>query len=276
MRFNSRIFFFFLLLNCQSAFNQNLYDIPHSKEFATYLFKSQQYSLAAIEYERLLFLEPANDTLRESLIRCYSLNQEYSIAINRLNVFYPEIQTINSPFNDLFAYNLISDHKNETARNFIQTNQHISTERKHFYQAFSYLLDEDYKKSEQILSEIPATESSIIPLRSFSQEGIHLKRKSPGLAMAMSAIVPGSGKFYTGDWKDGIISVLTIAAASFTAYRGFHVHGTDKAYGWIYGTMATGFYFGNIYGSYTSAKRYNKRQSDKLAQKVRAAFALQP
>jgi hypothetical protein len=96
------------------------------------------------------------------------------------------------------------------------------------------------------------------------------------LAMAMSTIVPGTGRFYTGDWKDAIISMITIGVTGYQAYRGFTIKGTKSAYGWVYGTIATGFYLGNIYGSFSSAKRYNKRKSEKLDQKIDGAFYMAP
>lgn len=264
------------LLSFLKADAQNLYDLSSSKEFANYLFHSQQYPLAAIELERLLFLEPSNDSLKITLVKSYTFNKEYSTALHRLDVFYPQLQSIHAPFDDLYAYNLLADKKNTQARSYLSGNQTLTQEKKHYYQAFSYMLEQDFKHSNELLLSAPADELSLAPLRSLSDEGIHMRCKSPGLALAMSAVVPGTGKFYTGDWKDGIVSMISIGLTTYQAVKGFRTKGTDSAYGWIYGTLATGFYLGNIYGSFTSAKRYNKRQAAKLAQKVDAAFYIRP
>ncbi len=275
MRFNLLLSLLIFVLY-KPAQAQNLYDIPRSKEFASYLFHSQQYSLAAIELERLIYLEPQNDSLRENLIRSYSFNKDFATAGKRIDAFFPEKKAITSPFDDLYAFNLLADKKTHATRDFLATNATLNPEKRHYYQAFSYLLEQDFNNSERLLAEIPKDESSLSALRDLSHEGLTMRRKSPGLAMAMSALVPGSGKFYTGDWKDGIISLISIGITSFQAIRGFSINGTASTYGWIYGSIATGFYLGNIYGSFTSSKRYNKRQADKLAQKMDAAFFLHP
>jgi hypothetical protein len=266
----------FIFLHSKPVKAQNLYDIPRSKEFANYLVHSQHYSLAAIELERLIYLEPQNDTLRESLIKCYTRNKEFATAGKRLDAFFPNKKFISAPFDDLYAFNLLADKKTHAARDFLSINATLDFEKRHYYQAFSYLLEQDFNNSERLLAEIPLDESSLSPLRDLSHAGLTMRRKSPGLAMAMSTLVPGSGKFYTGDWKDGIISLISVGITSFQAIRGFSINGTSSTYGWIYGSIATGFYLGNIYGSFTSAKRYNKRQADKLAQKTDAAFFLHP
>ena len=270
------LFLFWMLVSFSPAFSQNLYDIANSKEFARYLYRSQQYSLASIELERLLFIQPENDTLRETLVRSYMLNKDYVVSIKRLDSFFPNPREIKKPFDDLFAYSLLADKKTERARTFLSSNETLEPEKRQYYQAFSYLLEQDYKQADKLLSEIPNTNTTLAPLRDLSKEGVSMRHKSGGLAMAMSAIVPGSGKFYTGDWKDGIISLISIGVTGYQAIHGFQVKGTKSAYGWIYGTIATGFYLGNIYGSFTSAKRFNKRQSDRVAQKVDAAFSIQP
>ena len=261
---------------CIQASSQNLYDEKRSKEFVNYLMHSGQYSLAAIETERLLFLEPANDSLRETLISCYTLNKEFAVANKRILMFYPDIQSIKKPFDNYFAYTLLADKKTQLTRDFIASSPTFETDKKQYYQAFSYLIDHDYKHSEAYLSGLTSNEKSIMIAKEFSKEGSMQKRKSPGLALAMSAIVPGTGKFYTHDYIDGIFSMLSIGVTGYQAIRGFQEKGTKSAYGWIYATVATGFYLGNVYGAFSSAKRYNKRQTDKLDQKVNAAFNLHP
>ena len=103
-------------------------------------------------------------------------------------------------------------------------------------------------------------------------QGEIIKLKSPFLAGSMSAIVPGSGKFYTRDWKDGLIGFLTVGASAYQSVRGFQRRGINSGYGWVFGGLATGFYFGNIYGSVQSAKRYNKRKKQNLKLKIENRF----
>jgi hypothetical protein len=48
------------------------------------------------------------------------------------------------------------------------------------------------------------------------------------------------------------------------AYRGFSKSGKNSVYGWVFASLATGFYIGNIFGSHKSAKKYNKKIDDNL------------
>jgi len=92
----------------------------------------------------------------------------------------------------------------------------------------------------------------------------NIRYKSPFKAGLMSGVIPGSGKFYTKNWQDGVIAFIFVTANAWQSYRGFKKHGTKSAYGWIFGTLSAGFYIGNIFGSVKSAKRYNHKLDDEL------------
>jgi len=89
----------------------------------------------------------------------------------------------------------------------------------------------------------------------------NLKRKTPALAGIMSAIIPGTGQFYNGKIKDGIVALLT---------NGLFIWGTYELYRRkIYGIAAVatvftaGWYSGNVFGAVSGAHKYNhKREVD--------------
>ena len=58
----------------QTAAQTNIFDLAHSTSFAQYLMISQQYDLAAIEYERMTFMRPSSDS-----IKCLSPNIRSSV-----------------------------------------------------------------------------------------------------------------------------------------------------------------------------------------------------
>ncbi len=83
------------------------------------------------------------------------------------------------------------------------------------------------------------------------------KGKSPWVAAGLSAIVPGLGKFYVGNYGEGAASLLL--GASFTA---FAVESWVKvgAKDWrtiLFTTLASLLHISNIYGSYISVGLYN-------------------
>ena len=83
------------------------------------------------------------------------------------------------------------------------------------------------------------------------------KGKSPWVAAGLSAVVPGLGKFYVGNYGEGAASLLL--GASFTA---FAVESWVKvgAKDWrtiLFTTLASLLHISNIYGSYISVGLYN-------------------
>jgi hypothetical protein len=259
-----------------ASYAQNLYDQEHSQEFATYLFKSRQYELAAIEFERLLFIKPQNDTLQAALVKSYSFNFEYKTALSRLTKFASSPAELPENLSDLYAYNLLADKQFKTALAYLGENRTLSQERVLYYRSYTNLFQKQYFT---VLTELDSARhpaESLLVLKEFAEAGVALPHKSPFLAGAFSTLIPGAGKFYTGDWKDGIISLVMVGAIAFQSYRGFNRGGVSSAYGWIYGTVAAGFYFGNIYGSVKSAQRYNKRKAEKLEKRIEESYLLRP
>jgi len=267
-----RIFFFICLTSFLSLNAQNLYDLGPSKRFADYLVKTKQFDLAAIEYERLTFLEPQNDTLKIALINCYSFNKKYELALVRLNSFAESPLKLDSTFSNLYAFNLIASKKFDASTSFINQSNSLLKNKKEFYKGFTYLFLNDFKRANEFATPLITTNELLKPIVLLSSEGLNAKRKSPALAVIFSTIVPGTGKMYTGDWADAIISLITVGFASFQTYRSFDLKGFEKPRGYIFGTIAAGFYLGNIYGSYKSAQRYNKRSLKKVHEKIENTF----
>jgi hypothetical protein len=273
MRINYFLFLI-LLLKAGASKAQSLYDQESSKQFATYLYASGNYRLAATEYERLLFLEPNNDSLRQRILKSMLLSEDFEGSNKRALLFNEPADRLSNGMANLYSYGLISAGNQQAARTFLNVNQNLNKEEKLYYQAYSYLLENEFKKAQQLKSESQVIMDS--RLAALISETETIKHKHPALAAGMSALIPGLGKFYTGDWKDAIIALVTVGVTGYQSYRGFNRNGINSGYGWIYGSLAAGFYLGNIYGSASSAKRYNKREIDKVAQRIRHSFMLRP
>jgi len=81
--------------------------------------------------------------------------------------------------------------------------------------------------------------------------------KNPAWAGIFSAIIPGSGKMYVGEWGDGITGLLITSLFAFLAYDNFKANHNTRA--WIFTGIGAFFYAGNIYGSITAAQIFNAR-----------------
>ncbi len=85
-------------------------------------------------------------------------------------------------------------------------------------------------------------------------------RKNPVVA-GIASIVPGGGYLYCGRYKDGLVSFLFNTALMVAAYTAFDDGNT--ALGGVITFVEAGFYAGNIYGSITSARKYNIREKSR-------------
>ena len=97
------------------------------------------------------------------------------------------------------------------------------------------------------------------------KKSLGFKKKRAGIELGLS-LVPSMGKIYTKNAKDGLVSLFMVGITSFLSYRGFSQKeinqkgkGIESIPGWFYGSLGVGFYIGNLYGSYRSAKRYNAK-----------------
>jgi len=99
-----------------------------------------------------------------------------------------------------------------------------------------------------------------------------LPRKSPLLAGALSAVIPGLGRVYLGRWPDGLLSFLLVGTTGALAAQGFYEEGRGSVRGWILGGVAALLYAGNVYGSAVGALVQRRDAEDALMQEVDRAY----
>jgi hypothetical protein len=109
--------------------------------------------------------------------------------------------------------------------------------------------------------------------REIINQGLNTKYKSPFTAGVLSAIIPGTGRVYAKDTKDGIISLLFIGSTAFQSYRRFQRNGVKSVGGWIYGGISLGFYIANIYGSVKAVHRFNNNNKKLLHEKAKVVIS---
>jgi hypothetical protein len=259
--YNKVILFIFIIctLPCNA---QNFYDEQHSAKFADYLFQSQQYDLAANEYERLIYANSSENQYKLMLLRSYRKSGNLDLAQKRFSdIFKDSLYFTIEPVAQEYIHVLMLQNQLSDAAYFNQTHKNISQLQSKYNLMQLNLLAKNWKAADSIAQLINPLESQY---QDILQSANSMKYRSPGLALVFSTVVPGTGKIYAGYWKDGLISLLFVAATGWQAYRGFDNKGVNSVSGWIWGSISTGFYFGNLYGSYKSAKRFNYRQNEIL------------
>lgn len=82
-----------------------------------------------------------------------------------------------------------------------------------------------------------------------SESGRH---HSPALAAAMSAIIPGSGKIYAGNLREGVSALITVGALAGMTAECISKKGAGDWRSISLAAVSGLFYAANIYGSYLS------------------------
>ncbi|MCX6224063.1 MAG: hypothetical protein NTV01_04845 [Bacteroidia bacterium] len=242
---------------------QNIFDEPHSREFAQYLMQSHQFQLATTEWERVLFFSPGDTLARLNLLKSYRLSQKPGEAWKKLTRWYPA-GSLSRPFSLEAIQLTLVQGDYPSFHSVIARSAGLTHAEKSDYELGAWLLEGKWnsrtgKARESSLAIV--TDARLLDLYAKS-ENVH--RKSPAASLALSTLVPGLGKIYSRDWKDGFVSFLFVATNAWQSYRGFSKNGINSVTGWIFGSLAIGFYSANLFGSWKSAKTYNSNQVDRI------------
>jgi TM2 domain-containing membrane protein YozV len=258
-----RILFTIVFLLPISVFSQSSSFDFHSpeniKKYADYLFCEGDYLRAVEEYESIHDIIK-NDTIDFKIMICYSeiglyqkSNYNFNLSYNSKLYVKAENLYLKNRFREApFGFYIISE---LGAYPFRDSN----SENINYFEkltSISYLFTDVRKVTkEKILNPFDKIEKEKIS--SFYDWKINPPYKSPALAGVLSAIIPGSGKMYVGEWGDGITAFLVSGLLAFLAYDNFKADHTTRA--WIFTGLGAFFYAGNIYGSIASAQIFNAR-----------------
>lgn len=238
--------------------NNNLFSISNVKKFGDYLYCREDYLRAINEYNRFDVLRN-EDTTQFKIVLGYQKMGYYKNAIKEINLipngskFYDISRA--EFFKILFLEKNYDDLRLTVSRLREEKKYKYLNEINKLYY-FSYLLNDDSLPSK--INFVNAfADSEITEVNNFYILKEHPPYKSPLLAGILSAIVPGSGKIYTGNISDGIISFTVSALLGYLVYTNF----THKHYfrGWLFTGLGIFFNAGNIYGSVASAQLFNAK-----------------
>jgi len=239
------------------SFAQSFNDSIQQLRFANYLFESAQYRFALEEYNRFAFTYSANDTVLSRTIHCYRFLKMHQKALENTPSFFSKDASSYSRIESFALIKFYIDINDfNSVSNVVSSSSLLKLNEKHNFQMGQFLLE---RKWETAYSFFIAHQDVHPKLMNLSIETVNFSFKSPSMAAAMSAILPGSGKVYAGRWQDGLISFIFVGANAFQAYRGFSKYGKQSTYGWIFTGITLGFYSGNIYGAFKATKDYNKK-----------------
>jgi len=234
--------------------SNDLFSINNRVSFGNYLFCDRDYIRAIDEFNAVLKKE-WNDSLQFKIATSY-----YRMGMFDKSIF--EFQKINSDanlimlanFESIRSFYMIGDYNN--LRDKISNYFAVMGESHKLSKLYNYsLLMDD--------SELPEKSKYVIHFNNDEKEKIsnyydwktNPPYKSPTKGALMSVFIPGLGKAYAGEVGDGITAFLLTGLFTYLAVDKFQNDNTTS--GWIFASIATFFYAGNIYGSATAVQNYN-------------------
>jgi putative component of membrane protein insertase Oxa1/YidC/SpoIIIJ protein YidD/TM2 domain-containing membrane protein YozV len=106
-------------------------------------------------------------------------------------------------------------------------------------------------------------------------QGNSLPHRSPGLATAMSVVLPGSGQMYAGRFHDGLRHLLFNGALIITLVK--LLQNEHYAASYLVAGISIPFYLGNVRGSGDSARIFNRdRRLEHVARTIAEAGQIRP
>jgi len=157
-----------------------------------------------------------------------------------------------------------------TLRNLVTLSEDINVRDEAHYRMGWILLDTaDWEKARvyfQRISKPNQTEYRLVDLIGELDSADTIEHKSPKMAGVL-AILPGGGYLYCNRPRDALISFLLNGGLIYAAYEAFD--NELYALGSVISFVEIGFYSGNIYGSISSAHKYNQDQDQRFVDRLK-------
>jgi hypothetical protein len=259
------LFALFVKANAQT----DVFDEANSYKYAMYLYDTKEYSLAKEEFSRLNFHFPSNQIYQSKLLESCRWNKEINLGLTRAKSFYLSDSLFPSVVAKEFLQLMFLSEYRYRTEVFIGVNPTFDSADKLFYLGANYILDNKIDSTKSILSKYKGDSSqNISNLQTILISNDQFKPKNKIVAAGMSTLIPGLGKVYAGQWKDGAAVFLYTGLSAWQAYRGFESKGVKSIYGWLFASVGTGFYLGNIYGSVKLIKLRRQNHLNSIKQQT--------
>ncbi|EPR39046.1 Tetratricopeptide repeat-containing protein [Desulfococcus multivorans DSM 2059] len=264
-------------------------DADRQFDFAGHLFDKADYDRAVTEYERFIFLFPDNDRVVDAMYQigtAYFRSGRYPDAVEAFSRIADRHGTrpISESDTVLRAYYRISEcyvrmgatgQAVNTLNNLAAlTDSHQIRDEVRYRMGWVLLEAGLWKNAALAFNEIDTERQERYGLPELFDamgEYQNISRKKPGFAGAL-AVIPGLGYLYCERYRDALVSFFLnsgMMLATYTAFRN-----DNPALGGLLALVESGFYSGNIYGSITSAHKYNQDQTERFISDIRTRYKL--
>ncbi len=284
-----------LIPNPAAAQDKGTYITPDDQfSFAEGYFSNREYDKAVTEYERFLHLFPnaeQRDLARYRIGMARFHQGQYEEAIRVLgNLIQENVRTLSEKdLSDPVVQSVFSVSRSylnlenlldavQTLNFLIRNTNHPEVRRESRYQlAWAYIEAGEWEQASTILTRLNSARlnpaqlnpdgrasdwekpEKIDELLAALKSADAIPQKDP-VSAGVLALVPGAGYLYTERYRDALTAFLingALMAAAFEAWEN-----DNEILAGIIGVVEVGFYTGSIYGSISSAHKYNRRSQE--------------
>jgi len=269
--------------NCFARESQLVITLEMQYGYAQKLFDEKDYDTAMVEYKRFIHffpkskhVEPARFNIGVCLFNLKKF-QDAAIIFNEIIISDKEnnitkeawffqsrafMNLGNTGYAQIVLQNylkLVKDRETQDRIYFNLAKIHLSNARK--------LKPGSLALARDSLSKI--SDSGIIKYNTDQYHALIIKaeqapQKNPKTA-GLFAVIPGGGFLYCKRYQDALVTFLLNTGLMVAAYEAFE--NDNKALAGVITFVETGFYAGNIYGSISSAHKYNRARTIKILNK---------
>lgn len=280
------VLLFLILLPKESLSETGSLSVSEDKQynFAMSLFNEGEYYRAITEWKRFVYYFPESELIEDATLyigKSYLMGEKYEDAINKFKDFRETFPN-SSLIPECLYFIGIGHFKKEEyhwSRVFFEKLEreypdNIWTDRAIIMKWWSYVKEGDFHKArDEIKPESIFDKKLRLTVEELSHEiekGERLPRKSPYTAGLLAAILPGSGHFYLGRYKDGATAFLLNASFIWGAVVSFQQN--NYAVAGILTFFEVGWWTGNIYSAVGAAHKYNKWEEDRFREDMEKKF----
>ena len=273
-RITLSILFLITLLFCNDPANAEECPLTLANHYA----KLGNYEAAITEYKRFLFFHPNNiqaATVYHKIGYAYreqGLWQDAILAM-RNAVLHADDKDTKSEYQLNLAVILLASQNYDLARLelirvALRNPSGTLHQRAHFLQAVAFIYQFRWEEAQEILNdETLLTYATDEGLDTLFTIAINQKKKSTRVAKVLSAILPGTGHIYAGNWRGGLNAFLLNSALGFVAVDGILDQNYLDAFMWTYYIFLR-YYQGNVSRAGRAVDEFNENASRRAADNI--------
>ncbi len=260
-----------------------LTDADQILAFADALFRDGDYFRAITEYKRFLFLHPTDvraGRVQLQIGLAYLGGQQWEEARQTFETLAQQHPDADIRREAAFLLGETAYRQRRYAQAIDELRPLVEREprtpvgqRARYLLGWSYLRARQWPEAVDAFAAIDADSPLFASAQALSEAARvaeQLPRKSPALAGVLSAVIPGTGHFYTGRFRDGAIALLlngAFLAAGIEAVQA----GNEAAAGLLFFFEAA-WYSGSIYGAVNAAHKFNRDTEDRFLQELERQY----